>query len=227
VVEIDPEVIRVAEQYFGVDPTNPRLHIYNEDGRIFLQQTTQKYDLVILDAYSKSYVPFHLMTLEFFELLADHLAVNGAVISNLITSISGGSSQLLGAEINTMHSVFPNVYAFATEGAEYPDVQNIIILDTLSARALTEVDFQQLATTSNTSHVPLLEDVSNFFVMPANKAPVLTDNFAPVDTLLNPMTGQPLSEEDSGMYVQEVEQIIAVVAILAVVLLVLHRKKVF
>jgi spermidine synthase len=227
VVEIDPEVIRVAEQYFGVDPTNPRLHIYNEDGRIFLQQTTQKYDLVILDAYSKSYVPFHLMTLEFFELLADHLAVNGAVISNLITSISGGSSQLLGAEINTMHSVFPNVYAFATEGAEYPDVQNIIILDTLSARALTEVDFQQLATTSNTSHVPLLEDVSNFFVMPANKAPVLTDNFAPVDTLLNPMTGQPLSEEYSGMYVQEVEQIIAVVAILAVVLLVLHRKKVF
>lgn len=227
VVEIDPEVIRVAEQYFGVDPANPRLHIYNEDGRIFLQQTNQKYDLVILDAYSKSYVPFHLMTLEFFKLLADHLTVNGTVISNLIASISGSGSQLLGAEINTMRSVFPNVCAFATEGATYADVQNIIILDSLSARALTEVDFQQLATASNASGAPLLGDVSNFFVMPPNNAPVLTDNFAPVDTLLNPMTGQPLSEQDSGIYIQEVERIVAACLILAVVLLILHRKKVF
>jgi len=227
VVEIDPEVIRVAEQYFGVDPANPRLHIYNEDGRIFLQQNNQKYDLVVLDAYSKSYVPFHLMTLEFFRLLADHLTLNGAVISNLIASISGAGSQLLGAEINTMHSVFPNVYAFATDGVAYPDVQNIIILDALSHRALTEIGFQQLATASTASGLSLLGDVSNFFMMPPNKQPVLTDNFAPVDTLLNPMTGQPLSEQDSAIYTREAERIVAVVAILAVVLLILHRKRVF
>ena len=220
-------MIRVAEQYFGVDPSNPHLHIYNEDGRIFMQETKQKYDLVVLDAYSKSYVPFQLMTLEFFKLVADHLTVNGTVISNLITSISGSGSQLLGAEINTMHSVFPNVYAFATDGTGYPDVQNIIILDTVSAHSFTESDFQQLATVPNAARVPLLEDVSNFFIMPANNAPILTDNFAPVDTLLNPMTGQPLSEQDSGIYVQEIERIIAAILIVAVVLLFLHRKKVF
>src|SRR5208337_3463755 len=57
VAEIDPEVITVAEQYFKVNASNPRLHIYNDDGRIFLQRTSQKYDLIVLDAYSRSYVP--------------------------------------------------------------------------------------------------------------------------------------------------------------------------
>jgi len=40
VAEIDPEVIRVAEEYFAVNASNPRLHIYNEDGRILLQENS-------------------------------------------------------------------------------------------------------------------------------------------------------------------------------------------
>lgn len=225
VAEIDPEVIRVAEQYFGVEPANPRLHIYNEDGRIFLQQTDQKYDLVILDAYSKSYVPFHLMTSEFLKLVANHLTTNGTVISNLIAQISGGGSQLLGAEINTVHGVFPTVYAFATRGAEYLNLQNIIILASLFTNHLTEADFQRLATAPNAARVQLVSDIGNFFVMATSNAPNLTDNFAPVETLLSPITGEPLNDQESSLYMQEVEKIVAVVLIAAVVFLILRRKE--
>ncbi len=224
VAEIDPEVISVAKQYFGVDPTNPRLHIYNKDGRIFLQQTDQKYDLVILDAYSKSYVPFHLMTLEFFKLVAMHLTPNGSVVSNLIAQISGDSSQLLGAEVNTMQAVFPNVYTFATRGSEYPSLQNIIILASLLTNRLTRPAFQRLASAQNLG-LQLESDVDNLFVPAITNQLILTDNFAPVETLLNPVTGQPLSDQETNTYTQETEKIVAIVLIAAVVFLILLRKR--
>ena len=225
VAEIDPEVIRVAEQYFEVDSSNSRLHIFNEDGRIFLQQTNQKYDLVVLDAYSKSYVPFHLMTSEFFNLLAKHLTANGTVISNLVAQTAGSNSELLGAEVNTMRGTFPNVYTFATRGTEYPDLQNIIILASLNSQILTGTDFQRLASAPNAAAIQLTSDVGNFFVMHPEDAPILTDNFAPVENLLNPMTGQPLSDQESNSYVQEVERIVAAIAIASVAFFVLSRKK--
>lgn len=226
VAEIDPEVIRVAEQYFGVDATNPRLHIYNQDGRIFLQQTKGKYDSVILDAYSKSYVPFHLMTEEFFRLLANHLTTNGTVVSNLIALSSGSSSELLAAEINTMQTVFPNVYTFATEGPDYPSVQNMIVLASLSVNHLTEPDFARLATAQKTPATQVTKDVSNYFVMATGNAPILTDNYAPVETLLNPMTGQPLNAQESNLYMQDATKVIALLLTMAVVFSVLHRKRI-
>jgi spermidine synthase len=225
VVEIDPEVIRVAEQFFMVDPANSRLRIYNDDGRIFLQQTNQTYDLIVLDAYSRSYVPFHLMTLEFFKLLAEHLSPDGFVVSNLIAQISGGSSQLLEAEANTMNAVFSNVYTFPVMGSTYADVQNIELLATSLTARLTQADFRRLATASSLTNNQLLDDVGNYFVLATNTAPVLTDNFAPVETLLNPLTGEPLNDQGTNVYIQETERIVAFALIAGLVLLVLRRKK--
>jgi len=90
VVELDPKVVEVAKEYFEVEE-NKRLNIFIGDGRQFLLKTNKKYDLIVLDAYSGSYVPFHLMTLEFFNLINDRLNENGVVMSNLITSLNGNS----------------------------------------------------------------------------------------------------------------------------------------
>jgi spermidine synthase len=227
VAEIDPDVIRVAEQYFAVDPNNPRLHIYNDDGRIFLQKTTQKYDLIVLDAYSKSYVPFHLMTAEFFKEIVAHLGLNGSVISNLISSVSSNGDQLLVAETNTMHTAFPNVYTFAVGGPSYPNLQNVIILATLLLQHLTGSDFDNLAATNTMVRIPeLREYVGNFLTISSGSSPVLTDNYAPVETLLNPMTGQPLTnEQEPAITSQETVRIILVLAAVAVVFAVLRKKK--
>jgi spermidine synthase len=227
VIEIDPEVIKVAEQYFGVNASNPRLHIYNDDGRVFLQETKQTYDLIVLDAYSKSYVPFHLMTSEFFTEVVHHLTSHGTVISNLISSTSGSSSELLDAEIKTMQLSFPNVYAFAVEGPTVTDLQNIITLAALSPKHLTEADFERLADESSTVRLPVLkDDVTNYFSPNLGNAPILTDNFAPVETLLDPMTGQPLnSDQVSAIVEQESVQTLAVILIAAVGVVVLVKKK--
>jgi len=224
VAEIDAEVIRVAERYFKVDPENPRLHVYNQDGRIFLLQTDQKYDLIILDAYSRSYVPFHLMTLEFFRLIADHLSPRGSVVSNLIASVSGSGSELLRAEVNTFQQVFPNVYVFGVRGSGYPDLQNVIVMPTLLKDQLTETDFQRLAQNSDQSD-RFVEYATNYVQLDLGDAPILTDDFAPVETLLNPITGQPLEDNGRDSYGQEVVRVVGAVLVIAVAFVILRKKK--
>ncbi|HYB66856.1 MAG TPA: fused MFS/spermidine synthase [Candidatus Acidoferrales bacterium] len=227
VAEIDPEVVRVAEQYFGVNATNPRLHIYMDDGRVFLQATKQRYDLIVLDAYSRSYVPFHLMTLEFFKLVDSHLSSNGIVISNLISGTTLSNDQLLTAETTTIGQVFPNVYTFAVQGASDTDPQNVIIVATLSTNHLSVTDFEQLASTSSIVNIPGMKDyLANYFTPIGNNPPILTDNYAPVDTMLSPISGLPITNDQPPLISeQEALQILGGVVIVAAVAVILMKKK--
>jgi len=228
VVEVDPAVISVAEEYFAVNATNPRLHIYNNDGRVFLQDTRQRYDLIVLDAYSRSYVPFHLMTLEFFELASSHLTSNGIVISNLISGVEAGNDQLLTAEVNTMRVVFPNVYVFPVEGTLYPDTQNVEILATNSAGHLTEGDFEQFAASSTTVRAPGMTDyVTNYMVVQPNNSPVLTDDYAPVENLISPISDQPLTMDQQPLISQgEALRVAVGLALVVAVCVILAKKKI-
>jgi spermidine synthase len=217
VVEIDPEVTKIAEEYFAVNASNPRLHIYNNDGRIFLQETNQRYDLIVLDAYSRSYVPFHLMTMEFFKLLTTHLTANGIVISNLISGITPANDQLLTAEVKTMHVVFSNVYMFAVEGTAYGDAQNVEIVATLSPQHLTQTDFERLTTSNHTVKIQQMNDyVANYFVVPQNSSPILTDDYAPVENLISPINGQPLTI-DQQPFITQPEALRVAVGIMIVI----------
>lgn len=228
VVEIDPEVIRVAEQYFGVNSGSPRLRIFNDDGRIYLTKSSQRYDLVILDAYSRSYVPFHMMTAEFFQLLAAHLTRGGSVISNLIAS-TGNGAQLLQAEVKTMGTAFPKIYLFPVKGANYLEPQNIEILATLITTTYSKEQFEELATGNPlVRHLPSLTAyVDNYYVIGDSSAPVLTDNFAPVENMLNPINGLPLMRGESpGVDWHELVNVVIATVGISFLLLVLIRKKI-
>src|ERR671916_2459407 len=127
VVEIDPDVISTARNYFNL-PANDgsRLLIYNDDARNFLSKTEKKYDMIILDAFSKNYVPFHLMTLEYFQLLDKKLTSDGIIISNNIGSMTGDRSDIIRAVYKTISQVFPSVYVFTTEHNS-GNLQNIML----------------------------------------------------------------------------------------------------
>jgi spermidine synthase len=224
VAEIDPEVISVAEEYFAVNASSPRLHIYSDDGRIFLQRTNKRYDLIVLDAYSRSYVPFHLMTTEFFKLVSAHLISNGLVISNLISGTAAGNDQLLTAETNTMHTVLPNVYTFAVQGPSDTEAQNVKILATSSTPHLTASDFEHLASTSLLGKTPALKDhVTNYFTPPQTSPPILTDDYAPVENLFS---GQPLTTDQQPPLTQgEALRITVGLLIVATVAALLIKKR--
>jgi spermidine synthase len=131
VVEIDPVVINVAKKYFNVT-NSPRLNIYNDDARDFLSKTSnQRYDIIVLDAFSKNYVPFHLMTLRYYQLLYNKLTTpNDVIVSNQVGSLEGDTSNLYRAAYKTMSQVFPSVYAFPINQFSPDAIQNIILVAT-------------------------------------------------------------------------------------------------
>ena len=47
VVEIDDKMTELAQSQFGLDVNNPRLTIYHQDGRSFLNSTENKYDTIL------------------------------------------------------------------------------------------------------------------------------------------------------------------------------------
>jgi len=104
-VEIDAKLTELGERFFDLD--NPRLEVFHEDARPWLEDSDGGYDVIMVDAYRQPYIPFYLATKEFFELARDRLAPGGAVIVN--AGHPEGNDDLetvLGA---TLAEVFPTV----------------------------------------------------------------------------------------------------------------------
>src|SRR6516164_2537642 len=57
--------IDTAKTYFSLKETD-RTRIVESDGRVFLNRSRKLYDLALIDAYIGGFVPFHLMTKEFY-----------------------------------------------------------------------------------------------------------------------------------------------------------------
>lgn len=188
VVEIDPDIIQAAKTYFKIDD-DPRLRIFNEDARVFLANNDSKYDLIILDAYSKYYVPFHLMTLEYFDLVKSRLEPDGVVVSNLIGTMHGDTSNLVRSVYKTMDQVFPTVYAFKTKGSDSMSIQNIIFVATRSNLADFEVAIER-----NPNFIYRDKYLENYVDsnIKIDDVYILKDQFAPVEHLINPVTNEPL-----------------------------------
>ncbi|MBN1809253.1 MAG: fused MFS/spermidine synthase [Planctomycetes bacterium] len=112
-VDVDAEVVRTAQQWFFLKPSDSlRLHVM--DGRRFLQQSDDLYDIIVLDAYSSGgAIPFHLITTEFYSLVRRRLAPDGVAVSNLISSIDGKGSGIFRSAYKTMYAAgFENLYIF-------------------------------------------------------------------------------------------------------------------
>lgn len=173
VVEIDPGLTRLAQKYFGLKANN-RLRIDHQDGRVFLNQNRQTYDLIFGDAFQSFYsVPYQLTTREAVQRMSESLTPGGAALVNIISSIEGDTGQFLRAEYATYKSVFPQVYIIPVT---YPDegetIQNLML-----------VALKSETTASFSSSDPLLNSyLTNRWSAPiVEDMPVLTDELAPVD----------------------------------------------
>ena len=100
VVELDPEVVDVAYEYFDV-PRDPRLRIDVEDGRRFLADNEGPWDAIVIDAFYSDSIPFHLATREFLELARSRLTPGGTVSTNIIGAVRGTDSRLFRSMLRT------------------------------------------------------------------------------------------------------------------------------
>lgn len=115
VVEMDPSVVRAAEDYFDYKP-HPTHHVFVQDARTFLAAQSVQYDLIWVDVFARHLIPFHLATREFYEELRVHLSPDGVVAVNLASSNAGPDLRRAEAIVTTLKTVFPVVNAFNVGG---------------------------------------------------------------------------------------------------------------
>jgi spermidine synthase len=101
-VELDGELSSIGKRYF--DLRGPRLHLYTADARPWLAASDGRYDMIVLDAYRQPYIPFYLLTHEFFDSIRAHLRPGGTVIVNV--GHVPGSDALEKVVSATLRSVF-------------------------------------------------------------------------------------------------------------------------
>ena len=108
VVEIDPAVLRVAQDYFSFQ-ADTRVHVTVEDGRAYvrrmLRASSKRYQLIMLDAYDQQYIPEHMLTREFLSEVRSLLTPDGIVAANTFSS-----SRLYQNESVTYRAVFGPFY---------------------------------------------------------------------------------------------------------------------
>lgn len=88
-VEIDPVVVRLADEYFGVR-TGGNVRVHTADAVAFVESTADRYDLILMDAFLRpsgdtdaTGVPAGLKTLAFLGRLKQALAPGGVVAFNV------------------------------------------------------------------------------------------------------------------------------------------------
>jgi spermidine synthase len=104
-VELDGKLTEIGKRYFHL--SGPRLHLYTADARPWLQASHARYGAIFLDAYRQPYIPFYLVTREFFASARAHLRPGGTFVINV--GHLPDSSSLERVVTATLRAVFPYV----------------------------------------------------------------------------------------------------------------------
>lgn len=185
VVEIDPKTTEFAVKYFGLNINDPRLKIFHEDGRTFINDTKNKYDIIYVDAFRSFYaVPYQLTTIEAAQKIYEILNENGVAVFNMPTAISGKMGKFFQSEYATFKKVFPQIRIYAASSPNQQEiVQNLILLGFKSDKPIEDRE----------SDDPKINEMLKYRFNGEidQNAPILTDDFAPVDYYINSLIDVP------------------------------------
>ena len=178
-VELDPAVVELSRKYFGLKD-EPNFAVEAKDGRLFLAQSKDRYDIIMIDAYRGPFVPFHLLTKEFYQIVKDHLAEGGVVVQNVASD-----TMLFDAAMKTIGAVFPQLEFYKSEDnfvtvAYDGPARKAEDLATAAAGRDKALGLRYPLADMLTLRKPV--DLSDTQMI-SPKATILTDDFAPVEAL--------------------------------------------
>ena len=180
--EIDPQIIAVGRRFFAMDM--PNLQAFAQDGRWGLENSSRRYTVVGVDAYRPPYIPWHMTTVEFFEIVRDHLTDDGVLVINVGRAPS--DRRLIDGLVGTIRQVFPSVYV-----VDVPDSFNSMVYATFQPTRIQDF-YQNLLHLYEQPEVhPLLLRSLERVVVNLQPAPetdvVYTDDRAPIEWITNDM----------------------------------------
>lgn len=148
-VELDPDVVRVARDAFGL-PHDERIRVFVDDGRAFVERSSETYDIIVVDAFDDDHVPRPFLTEEFMRSARDRLSPGGVIAYNVIGTVYGPHSRPFRSLYKTARNVWRNVWVFPLGISEdaADKTRNIVMVgsdtemsdDELLERIATRVD---------------------------------------------------------------------------------------
>ena len=144
-VDIDPSLKKVAEEYFfpeGFERSRD-LKSVTMDGRKYLEETGEAYDLIVFDAYDGMLPYGRLITQEAAVLYRDHLNEKGILTMNFPGVRQLQSSDMLLDELKTLTSVFSCVRVVRAAAEEAGNLSNYVIFASMreiSAEGMLDYD---------------------------------------------------------------------------------------
>ncbi len=172
-VEIDEKIIALSRKYFELPEEIP---VIAYDGRAYLQMDENRYDVIMVDAFRDITIPFQMSSLEFFQMVEQHLAPGGVMTVNLNMRASG-EGNINERLIATIAAVFPAIRTVP--------VENGTNLALFAARDEATLDkLPQLAENLRNKELSdLMRHVATNWKPPARIGEPLTDDKAPVELL--------------------------------------------
>lgn len=168
-VDIDPEVYKIVETYFDEDLFDVNAHIM--DGRRYLASTDDVYDIMLVDAYANEFhIPFHMATIEFFQLAKSRLTDEGILAFNIAL---GSEQELTARLITTTRKVFDHVYVLDTTSG----------YNSLIFASKNEINFDDIKSIYEETEMPNPPNFSIKKITTEGERQFFTDDKAPLELL--------------------------------------------
>lgn len=172
-VEIDEDITELATEYFHLSEDVP---VYTYDGRAYLNAVDKTYDVIMVDAYQDITIPFQMSSVEFFELVREHLNPGGVMVVNMNMrgEEEGNINQYLA---DTISSVFTEVYMVDVTGSTNRE------LFASNNPDMIKMLGENLALEKNADLLSFMETVKENLTVYQAGDYIMTDDKAPVELL--------------------------------------------
>src|SRR4051812_40361570 len=127
VVEIDPAIVKIADEYFGVRKDR-NLNVIVYDVFNYLKRTPVKYDSIYIDAFLKpanntdaTGVPLRLKTIQFYKDIQNNLNPSGIVVFNI------NPHNAIADDVKNIQDAFSQSYVF-----QLPNFGGLVVVASLS-----------------------------------------------------------------------------------------------
>ena len=145
VVEIDPAIVKIADEYFGVR-SEGKVKITVDDAFKYLKATDARYDAIYMDAFLKpsdetdtSGVPLKLKTVQFLKDVQTKLKSGGLMVFNV--HVYDDTEETL----ETIRAAFPQVYVFTVSHG-----WSLAVVGSTATERVTEAELQRRAKETET-----------------------------------------------------------------------------
>lgn len=138
VVEIDPEIERIARKHFFLDrleqtyhaEASGRLNLHVDDAYEWLEGCDLRFDIIENDCFLALTPDFSLLAHDGVRLIHDHLTRGGVYLVNVVSAIQGPDSSTLVAAAEALQAIFTNVWVYSCSASAPRASDNNVVIAT-------------------------------------------------------------------------------------------------